>query len=570
MNKTILFTLLLANFFYASAFTRISAYRWRNDKGTETTATWKAPLNTPIQINTLEPVRVRIAVEEYSSGFSGNIANVSSKLQFSDDSGANWKYITDVDSPFNFITVTAVSNETATTQQIATGDPSLFVAGAFISADSGKIITLPASLNKFCEQEFSIKPNELIKKGITYTFRIKDINTALNIPTLTTTADLCATPSAVAASPQTLNTNAKVSDLIATGTDIKWYTDAVGGIELSATTPLSTGLYYVSQTLSCESIRTEVQVNINGAALNFAGGYVDLPINMPATYTKEAWIKVNNFSAVNNIISGGDQDGQHAIYIPGGKLSAGHNGGWSAVQDSELLDAGIWYHVAVTYDLATTTMKLYKNGIFVAENNAVPAFTGNAVRIGAFDANSNLFNGVIDEARIWNKVLTQTEIQDKMNCEFAGAQSGLVGYYKFNQGIEGADNSAVITLTDSSGNGNNGTLINFNLSASSSSWIADSIIQTGNTCTTLSVGDHNLDFSSSLKIYPNPSSSTFFINSDSNGTVVLFDLLGKIIQTQKLNSGTTTLDLGSTPNGVYLLKVTNEKNQSKTVKLIKN
>jgi len=569
MNKIILFTLLLANFFCASAFTRISAYRWRNDKGTETTATWKAPLNTPIQINTLEPVRVRIAVEEYSSGFSGNIANVSSKLQFSDDSGANWKYITDVDSPFNFITVTAVSNETATTQQIATGDPSLFVAGAFISADSGKIITLPASLNKFCEQEFSIKPNELIKKGITYTFRIKDINTALNIPTLTTTADLCATPSAVAASLQTLNANAKVSDLVATGTDIKWYTDAVGGIELSATTSLSTGLYYVSQTLSCESIRTEVQVNVvnlNGTSLQFQGGYVELPIPMPATYTKEAWI-YGNFSG--NIISGGS-DGEHAMYVNGGHLSAGHNGTWNSVKDDNLLDGTTWYHFVVTYD-ANATMTLYKNGIVISTKTNVPAFVGgNAVRIGAYDPGSNLANGVIDEVRIWNKALTQAEIQNNMNCELSGAQPGLVSYYKFNQGVEGGDNSTVTSLTDSSGNGNDGTLTNFDLSANSSNWISGSIIQTGNTCTTLGVEDHNLDFNSSLKVYPNPSSSAFFINSDSNGTIVLFDLLGKIIQTQKLNSGTTTLDSGSTPNGVYLLKVTNEKNQSKTVKLIKN
>lgn len=572
MNKTLLFTLLLANSFFANANTRISAYRWRNNNGTETTATWKAPLNTPVQINNFDALRIRIAVEEYSTGNNGVTVNVNSKIEFSDNNGNSWQSILISDSPFNFEVSTDVAHETATTQQIVTGNPSSFVPGLFLSADSNSNISLPVSQSKFTEQEFSLKPTAFIKKGATYTFRIANIGTALNIPTLTTTVGVCTTPEASVASPQKLNINTKVSDLVATGTDIKWYADAVGGSPLDVTTSLSTGLYYVSQTLSCESLRTEVEVNVvdlNGTSLEFQGGYVELPNNMPATYTKEAFIKINNFSTVNNIISGGGTDGEHAIYVPDGVLSSGHNGEWNAVHDTEELNAGIWYHVAVTYDLATTTMILYKNGVVIDENNNVPPFTGNLVRIGAFDPAGNLFSGAIDEVRIWNKVLTQAEIQNNMNCELSGAQPGLINYYKFNQGVEGADNSAVEVLTDSSGNGNDGTLANFDLSASSSNWITGSIIQTGNICKTLGVGDHNLDFSSSLKVYPNPSSSAFFINSDSNGTIVIFNILGKTIKSQKINSGTTTLDLGNTSNGVYLLKVTNENNQSRTFKLIK-
>jgi len=570
MNKTLLFTLLLANSFFASANTRIAAYRWRNNNGSETTATWKAPLNTPVEINNFDPLRIRIAIDGGSSG-SGTVA-ISSKIQFSEDNGGIWKSILNVDSPFTFEINPDLPHETVTTQQIYAGDSSLFVPGLFLSADSDKLIILNTSQSKFTEQEFSLKPTAFIKIGTTYTFRIADITNASYIPKLTSTVGICTTPEASVNSPQKLNINTKVSDLVATGTDIKWYADAVGGSSLDVTAPLSTGLYYVSQTLSCESLRTEVQVNVvdlNGTSLEFQGGYVELPNDMPATYTKEAWIKINDFSPVNNIISGGGSDGEHAIYIPGGILSSGHNGDWTAVEDSESLDTDTWYHVAVTYDLATTTMILYKNGVAIDENNNVPAFVGNVIRIGAFDPAENLFNGRIDEARIWNKVLTQAEIQNNMNCELSGAQPGLINYYKFNQGVEGADNSAVATLTDSSGNGNDGTLVDFDLSASTSNWITGSIIQTGNTCTTLSVGDHNVDFASSLKVYPNPSSSAFFINSDSNGSITIFNILGKAIQSQKINSGTTALDLGNTPNGVYLLKVTNENNQSKTLKLIK-
>ncbi|MDR7212295.1 LamG-like jellyroll fold domain-containing protein [Flavobacterium piscis] len=573
MKKILLFTLLLANFFYANALTRITAYRWRNDDGSEITATWKATTNAPIQINNFDPIRIRIAVEDNTGTdpntdqIFGSSVGVNAILQFSDNNGQTWNNITDSQSPFTLVSSSVVNDGTNTTQQISSGNSSSFVAGLFKSTEQNTTFTMPRKNSSFTEHEFSIIPNSLISTSVTYTFVIKDVSTNLVIPTLT----YCPTTEPTVTSPQNFNSSAKVSDLSATGTDLKWYTNATGDTALDATTALSTGLYYVSQTLSCESTRTQVQVNIiKGSALNFAGGYVDLPFNMPATYTKEAWINVSDLSKVNNIISGGNQDGRHAIYIPNGTLSAGHNGTYQALSDIDPLDADTWYHVAVTYDLATTTMTLYKNGNIVATDNNIPAFTGNEVRIGAFDTNNNLLYGVIDEARIWDKVLTQAEIQDQMDCEFAGAQPGLVGYYKFNQGFEGADNSAVTTLTDSSGNGNDGTLINFDLSASSSNWIGSSIIITGKTCTTLSVGDHNLDFSSSLKVYPNPSNNAFFINSDLNGTAVIFDLLGKVIQTQKINSGTTILDLGSTPNGVYLLKVTNEKSQSKTVKLIKN
>jgi hypothetical protein len=39
----------------------------------------------------------------------------------------------------------------------------------------------------------------------------------------------------------------------------------------------------------------------------------------------------------------------------------------------------------------------------------------------------------MDEVRIWNVVRTQEQIQDHMHCELAGNESGLIGYWKFNE-----------------------------------------------------------------------------------------------------------------------------------------
>lgn len=215
-----------------------------------------------------------------------------------------------------------------------------------------------------------------------------------------------------------------------------------------------------------------------GAALHFDGmdDYVNCGYILPTTYTKEAWIYIDNLSLQNNIISGGISDGQHAFWVPNtnaGKLSAGHNGFWYSVQDSEPLQANTWHHVAVTYDAATTTMMLYKNGVLVSTNtNVPPVANGNIVRLGSFDNGANLFSGALDEVRIWNRVLTPCEIENNKNTELATGQDGLVAYYKFNQGNANVDNSELIDLIDATDNGNDGSLNNFLLNGTTSNWIA--------------------------------------------------------------------------------------------------
>lgn len=84
---------------------------------------------------------------------------------------------------------------------------------------------------------------------------------------------LAATPLPVAA-PQAFCSGATVTSLLATGVTggtFKWYTALTGGVELIGTTPLVTGNYFVSQTVSgCESIRIPVVVTITTTALPVA------------------------------------------------------------------------------------------------------------------------------------------------------------------------------------------------------------------------------------------------------------------------------------------------------------
>lgn len=61
--------------------------------------------------------------------------------------------------------------------------------------------------------------------------------------------------------------NPTIANLIATGTDIKWYSDNTSTTPLSTTTALSNGQYYASQTINvCESPRMAITVTIQSTA----------------------------------------------------------------------------------------------------------------------------------------------------------------------------------------------------------------------------------------------------------------------------------------------------------------
>jgi len=110
---------------------------------------------------------------------------------------------------------------------------------------------------------------------------------------------------------------AVVSELVASGSNIKWYTAAVGGEPLSAGTPVATGTYYVSQSsANCESPRTQVEVTIN-------------PIPSAPVADNQAFC---SNPAVNGIVAEGENLRWYSFETGGDVLEA-----------STLLNAGTYY-----------------------------------------------------------------------------------------------------------------------------------------------------------------------------------------------------------------------------------
>ncbi|HUU18755.1 MAG TPA: LamG domain-containing protein [Sedimentisphaerales bacterium] len=167
--------------------------------------------------------------------------------------------------------------------------------------------------------------------------------------------------------------------------------------------------------------------NIDGA-LEFDGtdDYVDLndplELQIMGNITLAAWIKSDDVGGERNIIAKGyvfDPHGEIRLQLNGSNYNFGSldSGGQHEVSDDSAdADIGKWVHLAGTYD--GSLWNLYRNGQLVnsAEDSvgAVPVAVGWSIGSRGGDMIDQLFDGLIDDVRIYNRALTQAEIAEIM------------------------------------------------------------------------------------------------------------------------------------------------------------
>jgi hypothetical protein len=91
-------------------------------------------------------------------------------------------------------------------------------------------------------------------------------------------------------------------------------------------------------------------------------------------------------------------------------------GGVNRTAEGTSLPKNTWSHVASTYD--GVTLRLFVNGVQVASTAAagsIPSSTG-PLRVGGNSLWGEFFKGRIDEVRVYNRALSQAEIQSFMNA----------------------------------------------------------------------------------------------------------------------------------------------------------
>ena len=187
-----------------------------------------------------------------------------------------------------------------------------------------------------------------------------------------------------------------------------------------------------------------------GSALSFDGedDYVncgsDPSLNCTDAITIEAWVKGNSFSSINRIVAKDATDvDSHQAYqllnVPGGEVyfRIKDNGTWYGGGFDVVLSPGQWYHVVGTYD--GEVLKAFVNGVQAPTtylHTGSIEITADTLKIGGRD--EYVFNGIIDEVRIYNRALNETEIQNNYNGSVT--RNGLVGEWTFDYGPSSQQN----------------------------------------------------------------------------------------------------------------------------------
>lgn len=130
------------------------------------------------------------------------------------------------------------------------------------------------------------------------------------------------------------------------------------------------------------------------------------------------------------------------------------SGGIYTITYNNGMTLNTWNHFVLVYN--GSTLKLYHDGAQVSSIPASGSITSTTTPFNLgyvpFSGANFHFDGSIDDAALWDKALSAAEVTALyQGCGYNLSQGGLKAVYNFNQGVAGANNTAISTFTDSKG-----------------------------------------------------------------------------------------------------------------------
>ena len=192
----------------------------------------------------------------------------------------------------------------------------------------------------------------------------------------------------------------------------------------------------VVQAFNLDGVNDYIQVpNDPSAAFNFAGSFtIDAWINLASPPQPEFSPIVSKW---NDIPFGNNNRSYFLAVVPFGPLRlrfdvsgdgeflGGHS---SAIISADVIPLNTWTHVAGVFDGPAHSLTVYVNGhasvsAIATSNVSAPFVNQEPILIGAGDLGSNardFFDGQIDEVELFERALTQAEIQAIVNAGHSG------------------------------------------------------------------------------------------------------------------------------------------------------
>lgn len=182
-----------------------------------------------------------------------------------------------------------------------------------------------------------------------------------------------------------------------------------------------------------------------GYALDFDGQEDYLCVSYQDTLPKEAftvmlWAKIGNQYDRSGIIDLGS-DVNHNWWIettPAGQnkgvvIGLGNGSGRAELMYEYPTGPNIWHQITLTY--ADGKGVLYVDGQFAGTLNGEVAHLPARFNIGSDRTQARLFKGQLDDIRIFNRVLKQSEIIAYQKITLSSNTEGLIAYWKFDEGM---------------------------------------------------------------------------------------------------------------------------------------
>lgn len=144
-------------------------------------------------------------------------------------------------------------------------------------------------------------------------------------------------------------------------------------------------------------------------------------VRITGDLTISAWIKPTKLGTARSIVSKRyEYELGHTAALSPYQLLWSHRDSGGKVQSGNLTsstDLGVWQHVVLVRNAATKQVTGYKNGGAALTTTYVraPGTSDYHVNIGRNAGGNQHFAGLIDEVRIYNRVLTAAEIDALFN-----------------------------------------------------------------------------------------------------------------------------------------------------------
>ena len=249
-----------------------------------------------------------------------------------------------------------------------------------------------------------------------------------------------------------------------------------GNVVVGAGSTLTGNLYQVGGQTSVlgtlDGVSTASSPPDPGSAPAFNGvsDYATVPdqpsLRLNNTVTIEFWARRERFGIDIVLEKGGDWTegktdyGVGFNYVDNNMFYFYYAGGWRGT--SGVTDFG-WHYDAVVATQGATNPQLYIDGVLEPVQ-----YSGGSSTIDLNPATTPLYLGVqidpvdtyygetaLDDVSIWNIALSQSTIQADMNQTLTGTESGLVGYWQFNEGTGGIAHDETANHNDASLGGGN-------------------------------------------------------------------------------------------------------------------